>query len=61
MHFRYNFNKKKNVFPGSNGACSVHEWKGVFQGESVLFKMTSVCGHVMALDFIGKTKKQKSV
>ena len=36
---------------GSNGACSVHEWNGRFHGESVLFKMTSVCGHVMSCDF----------
>ena len=31
---------------GFNGACSVHEWNGIFKGESVHFKMTSVCGHV---------------
>uniref|UniRef100_A0A8C7Z3V8 DNA topoisomerase n=1 Tax=Oryzias sinensis TaxID=183150 RepID=A0A8C7Z3V8_9TELE len=39
---------------GLNGACSVHEYTGTFQGQSVRFKMTSVCGHVMSLDFIGK-------
>uniref|UniRef100_A0A8C6U4A4 DNA topoisomerase n=1 Tax=Neogobius melanostomus TaxID=47308 RepID=A0A8C6U4A4_9GOBI len=39
---------------GLNGACSVHEYSGSFQGQSVRFKMTSVCGHVMSLDFIGK-------
>ncbi|KAK2705952.1 hypothetical protein QYM36_016090 [Artemia franciscana] len=39
---------------GSNGACSVHEWEGKFRGQHVLFKMTSVCGHVMSLDFPGK-------
>ncbi|XP_023245675.1 DNA topoisomerase 3-beta-1 isoform X2 [Copidosoma floridanum] len=39
---------------GSNGSCSVHEWMGQFRGENVNFKMTSVCGHVMSLDFIGK-------
>ncbi|XP_055302573.1 DNA topoisomerase 3-beta isoform X2 [Sitodiplosis mosellana] len=39
---------------GSNNACSVHEWKGVFRNENVTFKMTSVCGHVMSLDFVGK-------
>ncbi|KAF6207879.1 hypothetical protein GE061_016328 [Apolygus lucorum] len=33
---------------------SVHEWPGNFRGESVNFKMTSVCGHVMTLDFTGK-------
>lgn len=38
---------------GFNGACSVHEYSGSFQGQSVHFKMTSVCGHVMSLDFIG--------
>lgn len=32
----------------------MHEWSGVFQGQSVWFKMTSVCGHVMSLDFPGK-------
>uniref|UniRef100_A0A8C3S8X9 DNA topoisomerase n=1 Tax=Chelydra serpentina TaxID=8475 RepID=A0A8C3S8X9_CHESE len=39
---------------GLNGACSVHEYTGSFIGQSVHFKMTSVCGHVMTLDFIGK-------
>ena len=39
---------------GSNGACSIHEWNGTFRGEPVRFKMTSVCGHVMTLDFIGR-------
>ncbi|CAH1786482.1 unnamed protein product [Owenia fusiformis] len=39
---------------GTNGACSIHEYNGKFQGESVRFKFTSVCGHVMSLDFIGK-------
>ncbi|KAK0089512.1 hypothetical protein PV325_006845 [Microctonus aethiopoides] len=39
---------------GMNGSCSVHEWIGQFMTESVNFKMTSVCGHVMSLDFIGK-------
>uniref|UniRef100_A0A4W5LSP5 DNA topoisomerase n=1 Tax=Hucho hucho TaxID=62062 RepID=A0A4W5LSP5_9TELE len=39
---------------GLNGACSVHEYMGTFSGQSVRFKMTSVCGHVMSLDFIGK-------
>lgn len=32
----------------------MHEWKGVFRNENVTFKMTSVCGHVMSLDFVGK-------
>ncbi|XP_072839824.2 DNA topoisomerase 3-beta-1 isoform X1 [Pogona vitticeps] len=39
---------------GLNGACSVHEYSGSFAGQSAHFKMTSVCGHVMTLDFIGK-------
>ncbi|XP_016146156.1 DNA topoisomerase 3-beta-1 [Sinocyclocheilus grahami] len=39
---------------GLNGACSVHEYTGSFMGQNVRFKMTSVCGHVMSLDFIGK-------
>jgi DNA topoisomerase III len=40
--------------PGLNNACSVHEWNGQFKNESVKFKMTSVCGHVMSLDFTSK-------
>lgn len=41
---------------GSNGACSVHEYTGRFPptGETVRYRFTSVCGHVMTLDFIGK-------
>ncbi|KAF7997780.1 hypothetical protein HCN44_009178 [Aphidius gifuensis] len=39
---------------GINGSCSVHEWVGQLKSETVIFKMTSVCGHVMSLDFIGK-------
>ncbi|VDN25484.1 unnamed protein product [Dibothriocephalus latus] len=39
---------------GSNGACSIHEWNGNFRGQPVHFKMTSVCGHVMTLDFVGR-------
>lgn len=39
---------------GSNNACSIHEWKGLFRNENVTFKMTSVCGHVMSLDFVGE-------
>jgi hypothetical protein len=41
-------------FTGINNACSVHEWNGTFGHESVHFLMTSVCGHVMSLDFISK-------
>jgi DNA topoisomerase III len=39
---------------GSNSACAVHEWSGTFKNEAVRYKMTSVCGHVMSLDFTGK-------
>ncbi|XP_047005827.1 DNA topoisomerase 3-beta-1 isoform X2 [Ictalurus punctatus] len=39
---------------GLNGACSVHEYTGFFMGQGARFKMTSVCGHVMSLDFTGK-------
>lgn len=41
-------------FLGLNGTCPVHEWVDQFRYETVNFKMTSVCGHVMTLDFIGK-------
>lgn len=30
----------------------VHEFEGCFHGQSVLFRMTSVIGHVFALDFL---------
>ena len=53
-HFRSIFKHSTDSPAGSNNACSVHEWKGTFRGESVTFRMTSVCGHVMSLDFIGK-------
>lgn len=39
---------------GLNGTCSVHEYTGTFAGQPVHFKMTSVCGHVMTLDFLGE-------
>jgi DNA topoisomerase-3 len=39
---------------GFNNACSVHEWSGKFQNMSCRFRMTSVCGHVMSLDFTGQ-------
>jgi len=39
---------------GMNSACPVHEWSGTLFGETVIFKMTSVCGHVMTLDFNSK-------
>ncbi|XP_008061294.1 DNA topoisomerase 3-beta-1 isoform X1 [Carlito syrichta] len=46
---------------GLNGACSVHEYTGTFAGQPVHFKMTSVCGHVMTLDFLGKYNKWDKV
>ncbi|KAF2364981.1 TOPRIM domain [Trinorchestia longiramus] len=47
-------NRRSHSRKGLNGACSVHEWVGIFQGQSARFKMTSVCGHVMTCDFPGK-------
>ncbi|XP_060074052.1 DNA topoisomerase 3-beta-1-like [Ylistrum balloti] len=49
-------NGQMNSRKGSNGACSVHEYRGVFPPtrENVFYKMTSVCGHVFGLDFMGK-------
>ena len=48
--------KKCDHRKGFNGACSVQEWQGRFPatGETVKYKMTSVCGHVMSIDFPGK-------
>lgn len=45
-----------NIFliQGFNGACSVHEWNGTFLNSPARFKMTSVCGHVLGVDFISK-------
>lgn len=45
-----------NSRKGFNGACSIHEFVARFPptGEQARFKFTSVCGHVMTLDFIGK-------
>lgn len=42
------------MFVGSNGVCTVHEWKGLLFGQTVLFRMTSVCGHVLTIDFDSK-------
>lgn len=33
------------------GAVDVHEWDGNFRGQRAAFKMTSVCGHLLSLDF----------
>ena len=46
--------KKCSSKKGFNGACSVHEWSGQFRGQNSRIKMTSVCGHVMSLDFLAK-------
>ncbi|CAN7994772.1 unnamed protein product [Ixodes hexagonus] len=39
---------------GISSACTVYEYIGKFKNEPARFKMTSVCGHVMTTDFIGK-------
>ena len=46
--------RKSQGRKGFNGACSVNEWSGTFMGLNVKYKMTSVCGHVMSLDFPSK-------
>lgn len=48
-------NGQLNSYKGFNGACSIHEWFGKFLNfGNCKFKMTSVCGHVMSLDFTAK-------
>ncbi|XP_017778586.1 PREDICTED: DNA topoisomerase 3-beta-1 isoform X2 [Nicrophorus vespilloides] len=47
-------NNKNTSRKGLNGSCSVHEWIGTFKSSQAKFKMTSVCGHVMSLDFNSK-------
>lgn len=47
-------NGKCNTNKAPNAACAVHEWNGTFKNEQIRFKMTSVCGHVMNLDFSSK-------
>ena len=47
-------NNQMSSRKGFNNACSVHEWTGKFLNSVCKFKMTSVCGHVMSLDFIPK-------
>ncbi|KFM70640.1 DNA topoisomerase 3-beta-1, partial [Stegodyphus mimosarum] len=39
---------------GLSSACAVYEYDGTFNAQTVKFKMTSVCGHVMSTDFIPK-------
>lgn len=34
----------------------MHEYSGAFEGQPARFKMTSVCGHVMTLDFLGEPR-----
>jgi DNA topoisomerase-3 len=33
------------------GSVDVHEWDGAFRGARASFRMTSVCGHLLSLDF----------
>lgn len=33
------------------GSLDVHTWKGTFRGMSATYKMTSVIGHVLSVDF----------
>ncbi len=44
-------------------ACDVYEWSGYFPALRGVarFKMTSVCGHVMALDFPAKYNRWDQV
>lgn len=35
----------------TNGACSVSEYEGQFQGRPAKFKVTSTCGHIMRTEF----------
>nr|CAG4647659.1 EOG090X00WU [Moina brachiata] len=54
-------NGKCSSRKGNNGTTSIHEWDGTFIGKKVKYKMTSVCGHVMSLDFNGKYNNWDSV
>lgn len=44
-------------------ACDVYEFEGVFPADRqpAAFKMTSVCGHVMSLDFLPKYNRWDQV
>lgn len=53
--------RKCNRRKSMSNACDVYEFNGPFpgaggrgRGPEAHFKMTSVCGHVMALDFLSK-------
>ena len=35
----------------------VHDWQGSFQGRPAAFKMTSVIGHVLSIDFPGGSRR----
>ena len=48
-------NNQMQFRKGFNNACNVFEWQGKFMNNpNCKFKMTSVCGHVMSLDFNSK-------
>ena len=55
--------KKCRRRKSSCSACDVYEFEGVFppEGQSAAFKMTSVCGHVMSIDFLPKYNKWDQV
>jgi DNA topoisomerase III len=38
-------------FTSRGGNLAVHEWQGIFQKMPAIFKMTSVIGHVLSVDF----------
>lgn len=46
-------NNSSNQRKGVSPSCPVHEYVSTFRGEKMSFKMTAVCGHVMALNFSG--------
>jgi len=47
-------NGKLNSRKSLSSACQVHEYYDFFKGVQSLFKVTSVCGHVMSVDFDGR-------